>query len=251
VQSATASLLALPCHFLYERQKLQNKAVAYREAVKDKVFMDVTIGEKYAGRLLIGLYSEQCPLTCENFIQLCKGYRIHDKVIGFKNTHFFRISPGQAILGGDVITGTGQAHGMTIYGPTMPDENFDMEFIQDGDLACVNWGRNTNSSQFMITLSPQLGLYGHHVVFGTVIKGMKTVREMGELGMKTGRPALPIRVVNCGVVDDEDQIPLPPEEFMPKVGPTMTEDEFAELVSKKRESKEAAAKTPPRPRICA
>jgi len=233
---AGGCVVALPCHFLWERRKLKNKAVLYREAFRDTVFMDVSIGEKYAGRILIGLYSEQVPLTCENFIQLCKGYRIKDKVLGFKNTHFFRISPGQAILGGDVISGTGQQHGMTIYGPTMPDENFDMEFIQDGDLALVNWGRNTNSSQFMITLSPQLGLYGHHVVFGTVIKGMKTVREMGELGMKTGRPALPVRIVNCGIIEEGVDIPPPPEELMPKIGPTMTEDEFAALTSKKRQS---------------
>merc|ERR1719188_2970741 len=198
----------------------------YKEAVGDKVYMDIAIGNRYAGRILIGLYSQKVPLTCENFLQLCKGYQIKDKVVGYRNTFFHLIKPGAALVGGDVLTGTGRTHGISIYGEAFPDENFDMEFLREGDLAMINWGKNTNSSIFMITLSSQRQFYGHHVVFGTVLKGMKLVREMGELGTRVGRPAMPIRVLQCGVLEEGKEEPGPPEGFMPPVGPLMTEDEF-------------------------
>lgn len=188
--------------------------------------MDIAIGNKYAGRVVFGLYSERLPLTCENFLQLSKGYQIADKVIGYRNTFFHLVKPGQALVGGDVITGTGKGKGLSIYGESFPDENFDMEFLRDGDLAMVNWGKNTNSSIFMITLSSQRHLYGHHVVFGTVVKGMRVIREMGELATRIGRPAVPIRILACGQVEDDEQPPPPPMDFLPPVGPIMSEDDF-------------------------
>lgn len=225
-KAAAGILTCLPAYFAYEYMDTQRKVKEYQSAVGDKVFMDIGIGNQYAGRILIGLYSEKVPLTCENFLQLCKGYQIKDKVVGYRNTFFHLIKPGAAIVGGDVLQGTGRTHGLSIYGAGFPDENFEMEFLRDGDLAMVNWGKNTNSSIFMITLSSQRQYYGHHVVFGTVLKGMKLVREMGELGTRVGRPAVPIRVLQCGVVEEGVETPGPPAEFMAPVGPVMTEDEF-------------------------
>merc|ERR1719473_2692931 len=190
--------------------------------------MDIGIGNKYVGRILIGLYSDRVPLTCENFLQLCKGYQLGEKLLGYRNTYFHMIKPGCAVVGGDVLTGTGRTRGMSIYGESFPDENFDMEFLQDGDVAMINWGKNTNSSFFMITLSSQRQFYGHHVVFGTVVKGMAVVREMGELGTRVGRPVMPIRIVQCGVLEDDQEPPPPPTDFLPPSGPVMSEDEFRE-----------------------
>eukprot|EP00928_Gymnodinium_smaydae_P089877 TRINITY_DN73768_c0_g1_i1.p1 TRINITY_DN73768_c0_g1~~TRINITY_DN73768_c0_g1_i1.p1 ORF type:complete len:353 (-),score=71.65 TRINITY_DN73768_c0_g1_i1:88-1146(-) len=217
---------ALPAYFVYDNWLVGQKVKEYRGAIGDKVYMDIAIGDKYAGRLLIGLYSRMVPLTCENFLQFCKGYRVRDKVLGYQNTFFHTIRPGACVVGGDVLTGTGKTHGISIYGEAFPDENFDMEFLRDGDLAMINWGKNTNSSIFMITLSRQQHMYGHHVVFGTVIKGMRVLREMGEMGTRMGRPALPIKILQCGVVEEGEELPAPPMNFMPKVGPMLTEDEF-------------------------
>eukprot|EP00929_Paragymnodinium_shiwhaense_P086684 TRINITY_DN47151_c0_g1_i1.p1 TRINITY_DN47151_c0_g1~~TRINITY_DN47151_c0_g1_i1.p1 ORF type:complete len:289 (-),score=50.33 TRINITY_DN47151_c0_g1_i1:141-1007(-) len=225
---------SLPAYFLYENWKIRRTILVYQQAVGDKVFMDIGIGEKYAGRLVFGLYSQKVPLTCENFLQLCKGYQVRDKVIGYHNTNFHAIRPGASVVGGDVLTGTGKSHGVSIYGDCFPDENFDMEFLRDGDLAMINWGKNSNSSQFMITLSPQRHLYGHHVVFGTVLKGMRVLREMGELGTRVGRPALPIRILQCGVLEEGVDPPGPPDDFVGKDLPLMTEDEFRAAKEEKR-----------------
>jgi len=224
---------ALPTYFVYETWATKRKIWTYQEAIGDKVYLDIAIGNTYAGRINIGLYSKTVPLTSENFLQLCKGYQVKDKLIGYRNTYFHQIKPGGCLVGGDVITGTGRSHGMSIYGESFPDENFDMEFLRDGDLAMINWGKNTNSSTFMITLSSQRQYYGHHVVFGTVMKGMKVVREMGELGTRVGRPVMPIRIIQCGVLEEDAEgnplePPPPPTDFLPPAGPVMSEDEFRE-----------------------
>jgi len=225
-KSALGIASCLPAYFLYESWNTRKKVGLYQQAIGDRVFMDIAIGERYAGRLLIGLYSRKVPLTCENFLQLCKGYKVRDKVIGYQNTFFHSIRPGSCVVGGDVVTGTGKSHGMSIYGESFPDENFDMEFLRDGDLAMINWGKNSNSSIFMITLSRQQHLYGHHVVFGTVIKGMRVLREMNELGTRIGRPALPIRILQCGVVEEGVEPPSPPLNYIPTIGPMLSEDDF-------------------------
>lgn len=101
----------------------------------------------------------------------------------------------------------------------------------------INWGKNTNSSTFMITLSTQRQYYGHHVVFGTVMKGMKVVREMGELGTRIGRPVETIRILQCGVLEDDQDPPPPPTDFLPPTGPVMSEDEFRERTLDKAKDK--------------
>lgn len=106
----------LPAYFVYETWATRNKIRTYQDAIGDKVFLDIAIGNNYAGRINIGLYSKTVPLTSENFLQLCKGYQVRDKVIGFRNTYFHQIKPGACLVGGDVITGTGRSHGLSIYG---------------------------------------------------------------------------------------------------------------------------------------
>jgi len=225
-KAALGISLCLPSYFLYESWTTKRKIRLYQDAIGDKVFLDIAIGNTYAGRVKIGLYSKTVPLTCENFLQLCKGYQVKDKLIGYRNTYFHQIKPGCCVVGGDTISGVGKGRGLSIYGEAFPDENFDMEFLRDGDLAMINWGKNTNGSIFMITLSSQRQYYGHHVVFGTVMKGMKVVREMGELGTRTGRPVMPLRIIQCGVLEDDKEPPPPPKDFVAAEGPVMSEDDF-------------------------
>mmetsp|Transcript_18184 Transcript_18184/g.31927 ORF Transcript_18184/g.31927 Transcript_18184/m.31927 type:complete len:264 (+) Transcript_18184:55-846(+) len=226
--TAVAIAGAIPSYFVYEHYDTKRKIRECEKLVRDKCYMDVGIGDRYAGRILIGLYSDTVPLTCENFLQLCKGYKIRDRMIGYKNTLFHMIKPGAAISGGDVIEGTGKTRGMSIYGESFPDENFEMEFLRDGDLAMCNWGKNTNTSVFMITLSQQQAFTNHHVVFGTVLSGMRVVREIGEMGTRVGRPAMPIRILQCGVIEEGEEPPEEPGEVVAATSqePIMTEDDF-------------------------
>ena len=174
-----------------------------------RAFFDIGIGEKYAGRIVFGLYNENVPMTCENFIQLCKGYTVGDKTLGYKNTEFYKVLPGRMIHGGDTLKGNGTSLGMSIFGPAFPDENYSVNFVQDGDIAMYTNGPNTNASQFFITLSPMQRLHGQFVCFGTVLKGMKVVRDIADQATKLGMMVAPVRIINCGIYDDTNPPPLP------------------------------------------
>ena len=123
------------------------------------------------GEIIIHLYSDQTPITCENFINLAKnGY--------YNGTTFHRVIPEFMLQGGDP-SGTGSGG---------PGYQFDDEFVSslkhdsEGILSMANAGPGTNGSQFFITLAPTPHLDGAHTVFGKVLdkKSMEVVLSIRE-----------------------------------------------------------------------
>ena len=54
-------------------------------------------------KVVIELFDDVCPKTCQNFRELCKGYKREDgKEIGYKNTRVERIVKNQFITFGDI-----------------------------------------------------------------------------------------------------------------------------------------------------
>lgn len=193
-----------------------------------RVYFDIGIGERYAGRIILGLYTDVLPLTCENFIQLCKGYKVGNKTIGYKNTTFTSGKQGMCLFGGDTLSFSGNTNGMSIYGEKFPDESFAMSFRQDGDLAMDNSGPNTNGSKFLISLAPMFSFNGVYVVFGSVLKGMKVVRKISEQLSKSGRLIEVVRIVDCGIYEDSNPPPIP-EHYLSPFNAPLTEVEWERL----------------------
>ncbi|EGD78579.1 peptidyl-prolyl cis-trans isomerase [Salpingoeca rosetta] len=170
-----------------------------------KVFMDIAIGNKPAGRLVMKLFSKDVPKTAENFRALCTGERGVGKSgvpLHFKNSTFHRIIPGFMCQGGDFTHGTGIG-GESIYGARFPDENFKFKHDKPGLLSMANAGPNTNGSQFFITTVPTPHLDGRHVVFGELVEGVNTLRSMESVGsMPHGETQAPVVITDCGEIED-------------------------------------------------
>ncbi|VEU43682.1 unnamed protein product [Pseudo-nitzschia multistriata] len=70
-------------------------AVATGQTTNTKVFFDIDIGGTAAGRIVMGLFTEDVPKTTENFRALCtgeKGVGKTGKPLHFKGSTFHRIS---------------------------------------------------------------------------------------------------------------------------------------------------------------
>lgn len=90
----------------------------------------------------------------------------------YDNVIFHRVIRGFIINSGDP-TGTGRG-GESIYGGKFEDEIVpDLRHNAKGVLSMGNYGKNTNASQFFITLAPAPFLDGKNTVFGRVIEGSK------------------------------------------------------------------------------
>lgn len=170
-----------------------------------KVYLDIIWGETALGRIEIELFYDITAKTAENFRGLCTGEygngKIYKKKLSYKGSRIHKIVENQYIEGGDIIYGNGKG-GESIYGEYFKDENFTRRHACAGLLSMGNHGRNTNSSQFIITLQSCPQLNDKHVVFGQVINGMEVVKQMGKIPTDTNqRPKNKILIYGCGDYD--------------------------------------------------
>lgn len=155
------------------------------------------------GKMVIALFKDT-PKTSENFLQLCQGSVVDKKSkvgLHYKNTQFFRRIQNYMAQGGDVTRGDGSG-GMSIYGGKFKDEKAGLKrkfsALGRGSVGMANSGRDSNTSQFFITLSDQglEKLDGKHVLFGHVVEGIEildTINSFASLNV-------PITIVDCGKI---------------------------------------------------
>lgn len=48
-------------------------------------------------------------------------------------------------------------------------------------------------------------LDGHHVAFGIVTDGMEVLDEIEKCGSKSGKPTAVVRIMNCGLLDEDGE----------------------------------------------
>jgi len=172
-----------------------NKEETVVRKSKPQVYLDINIGKKSAGRIVIELRADIVPMTAANFLQLCT----HEKGYGFRGSKFHRIIPGFMCQGGDFTNHNGTG-GKSIFGKKFQDENFVLKHTKPGIMSMANSGPNTNGSQFFICTEKTEWLDSKHVVFGEVIQGMDVVRNMETFGSASGSTSKSVEILDCGEI---------------------------------------------------
>jgi len=165
---------------------------------RTRVFFDVDVDGAPLGRVEFELYNEIVPRTAENFRALCTG----EKGFGYKGSKFHRVIQEFMLQGGDFTRGDGTG-GKSIYGNKFNDENFVKKHDKVGLLSMANSGKNTNGSQFFITVVLTPWLDGKHVVFGEVVKGYnEVVKQVEALGSRSGKTSKLVTIRESGCLEN-------------------------------------------------
>jgi cyclophilin family peptidyl-prolyl cis-trans isomerase len=168
-------------------------------------FLAISIAGHPSRTIVIQLFPDICPQTCENFVQLCSSPVTTSKLApqpSYRGTEFHRILDGFMVQGGDFVAFDGTGGYSPLTGSTLPDESFAIRHDRPGRVSMANRGlKHTSGSQFFITLAATNHLDGKHVCFGQVVEGMDVVQAMTMVERDGSRPVTLQRivVVDCGV----------------------------------------------------
>lgn len=175
-----------------------------KNASNPRVFFDINIDGKAAGRIEFELYADVVPKTAENFRALCtgeKGVGKSGKNLHYKGCSFHRVIPQFMLQGGDFTRGNGTG-GESIYGNKFNDEKPGLELEHDKPflLSMANAGPNTNGSQFFITTVVCDWLDGKHCVFGQVLgdDSKAVCKKIETFGTADGKTKKPIVIADSG-----------------------------------------------------
>ena len=158
-----------------------------------------------AERVVFELFAKEAPTCVANFAALCTGAKGKAKGSGlplhYKGSALHRVVKGFMVQGGDFTHGNG-AGGESIWGAPFKDDKDALRLRVDapGLLAMSNTGKNSNGSQWFVTLAPAPKLTGKHCVFGRVVEGWGVIAAVGELECEGERPLKEVRIVDCGLL---------------------------------------------------
>ncbi|KZV74512.1 cyclophilin-like protein [Peniophora sp. CONT] len=184
-----------------------------------RVVLDTTVGD-----IEIELWSKEAPKAVRNFIALAmEGY--YDGVI------FHRVVPDFLVQTGD-RSGTGSG-GESFYGEQFEDEIHPrLRYAHRGIVGLANNGKkDSNDSQFFITLDRADELHGKHTLFGRCVgDSVYNVMKIDQMELdKDGKPQYPPKIRTVRIIEN------PFEDIVPRI---TAEEKRAQLKAREASARE-------------
>ncbi|CAL1526118.1 unnamed protein product [Lymnaea stagnalis] len=192
-----------------KKDAVQWQSVKINETVTAEVSLDILVKNYDAsgdlhGTLRIALFGETVPMTVLNFFSICNGVKRPSGELKYANTYCHRLIKDLNFQCGDTTTGDGSG-GISMYGDTFNDENFQIGISEKGTVAMANRGPNTNGSQFFVTFRSWQFLDNLHVAFGQVVgkDSLEFLDKLAEIDVEDNgiTPKKKIKIVDCEAKD--------------------------------------------------
>ncbi|KAF6023814.1 PPIL6 [Bugula neritina] len=188
---------------LYQTLAKQQYASHMNQQGRVHCYLSISIDNEPAGELVIELYSDKVPKTCENFRALCTGEKgtseQTDYPLNYQSSLLHRIVPKGWVQGGDLWPPHKGNGGESIYGSVFEDESFVIPHNARGVVGMASKGRHTNGSQFYICLQPTPWMDTKYVAFGQIVEGTETLEKIEQVQTFNERPMKDIKITECGV----------------------------------------------------
>lgn len=170
----------------YKDMAQQATGTQKEETGRSYCAIGLQIGEEPQETVHLELFDEECPQLCKNFLDLLShtnfnGHTVH------------RVKAGAWMQCGDLTDGSG-LNSEAVNGGFLRHESFTVSHDKGGLLGMASHGKDTNGSQFYITMKALPFLDGTRVIIGRVVSGMSTIEKVGQVETKNERPLQDIKV---------------------------------------------------------
>ncbi|EAN94765.1 putative cyclophilin [Trypanosoma cruzi] len=186
---------------LKEWENYQRSHRSTEEQQSSRAFLDISIGDVLAGRLVLELFEDTVPNTVLNFRSLITGSCGVDPVTGVRLDYLYtpvhRVDRARKLI----LLGELESLNVSSTGTPIQDEGYGKCHSERGLLTMVSDGPHTSGSVFGITLGPSRSLDFKQVVFGKAVDDLTLLEKLESLPLDAvGHPIVPAVVTFCGAL---------------------------------------------------
>ncbi|KAJ1617476.1 hypothetical protein T492DRAFT_1151885 [Pavlovales sp. CCMP2436] len=182
-----------------------------RDTVSTRVYLDLALNRKAAGRLSFGLYAST-PESAATFARLCEGTlttRPGEQAASYQSSSLLRIARGRYLVGGALtlaggLTELGLGSARPVYTPVTPNQNTEVGLGSLSEAGLLAMRRGGRSVDWAITLGDARGLDGSWVVIGQLLdeSSLALLRRLSEVPVNKYRssPLMRTEVTAAGLL---------------------------------------------------
>ncbi|RNF18060.1 cyclophilin [Trypanosoma conorhini] len=186
---------------LKEWENYQRSHRSTEEQQSSRAFLDISIGDVLAGRLVLELFEDTAPNTVHNFRALITGSCGVDPTTGVRLDYLDTPVHGVDHAKKLILLGELESLNVSSTGSPLQDEGYRKRHSERGLLTMITDGPHTSGSVFGITLGPSPSLDFKQVVFGRAVDDLTLLDKLESLPLDAiGRPLVPAVVTFCGAL---------------------------------------------------